>query len=376
MSHKLLDLKTRELEAENIWYQKSAAFSKNHSRFFKEKEEDFRVPYKRDVDRIVNSKAFTRYIDKTQVVYLVPDDHLTSRSLHVQLVSNFSRSLAARLSLNEDLVEAIALGHDVGHAPFGHEGEDYLSSLAQEYGGFHFIHNAQSCRLLFDIEPLNLGLAVYDGFLCHSGGLVSRKLKPCFNKSWDDHLDELKKRLENPGLHIYPMTLEGCLVKLCDKISYIGKDIDDALRLGIIKKEDVPQTCLGISNRSILHVVAKDLLTESLGCEEIIISEEVFEALKKLRQFNFERIYGHPKLKVESKRIQRAYRYLFESLLEDFIKNQENSHLFKEFLEHKSEEYLDKTSNVMRVVDYIAGMTDRFFVRMVESFVIPKRINL
>jgi dGTPase len=375
MSDKLLHLKKRELEAEDIWYQEKAAFSKDHKRFFKESD-DFRVPYKRDVDRIVNAKAFTRYIDKTQVVYLVLDDHLTSRSLHVQLVSNFSRSLAARLSLNEDLVEAIALGHDVGHAPFGHEGEDYLSKLSLEYGSRHFIHNAQSCRLLFDIEPLNLGLAVYDGFLCHSGGLVSRKLKPCFNKTWDDHFEEIEKRLENPGLHIYPMTLEGCLVKLCDKISYIGKDIDDALRLGLIKTEDIPKTCLGFSNRSILHVVAKDLLESSIGEQEIILSEEVFDSLKTLRQFNFERIYGHPKLKVESKRIESAYRYLFEVLLEDFIKHQESSHLFKEFLQHKSEDYLDKTSNVNRVVDYIAGMTDRFFVSMVESFILPRRISL
>jgi dGTPase len=375
MSNKLLDLKKREVEAENLLYQKKAAFSKDHTRFVKEND-DFRVPYKRDVDRIVNSKAFTRYIDKTQVVYLVPDDHLTSRSLHVQLVSNFARSLACRLSLNEDLVEAIALGHDVGHAPFGHEGEDYLSRLSLEYDFKHFIHNAQSCRLLFDIEPLNLGLHVYDGFLCHSGGLVSRKLKPCFNKTWDDYFVELDMRLENPGIHFYPMTLEGCLVKLCDKISYIGKDLDDAVRLGLISKEEIPVTCLGSSNRSILHAVAKDLLVESLGQDEIILSEEVFEALRKLRQFNFERIYGHPKLKVESKRIERAYRYLFEALLEDYIKYQDSSHLYREFLQHKSSNYLDKTSNVERVVDYIAGMTDRFFVRLVESFVIPKKIDI
>ena len=132
-------------------------------------------PYKRDVDRIVHSKAYARYVDKTQVAYLVENDHITHRSLHVQLVSNFARGIAEILRLNLDLVEAIALGHDVGHPPFGHEGEGYLSSLSKEYGNGPFAHPWQSCRLLTDIEPLNLGLAVYDGFLCHDGGMCGTK---------------------------------------------------------------------------------------------------------------------------------------------------------------------------------------------------------
>lgn len=375
MSTKLKDLKNKELLQESIRFRQGAAFSKDHQRFFEE-EGDFRLPYKRDVDRIVNSKAFTRYIDKTQVVYLVLDDHLTSRSLHVQLVSNFARSLGARLSLNEDLIEAIALGHDVGHAPFGHEGENYLSALSLEYGNDHFIHNVQSCRLLFGIEPLNLALQVYDGFLCHSGGLVGRVLKPCPDKNWQDHFREIQLRVKDPKVHFYPMTLEGCLVKLCDKISYIGRDLEDAVRLNLVSKEEIPRTILGTTNRSILHVVAKDLLENSLEQEAIIISEEVFEALKILRQFNFERIYIHPKLKVESKKIKRAYRYLFETLLEDLEQQQEESEVYKKFLASKPAYYLDQTSSVQRVVDYIAGMTDRYFVKMVENYIIPKRIEI
>lgn len=337
----------------------------DHNRFYKEEDGDSRSPYKRDVDRIVNSKAYARYVDKTQVVYLVMDDHLTTRSLHVQLVSNLARGLAEKLSLNSDLVEAISLGHDVGHPPFGHEGEEYLSQLSQSYGNGHFVHNLHSCRLLFDIEPLNLGLAVYDGFLCHSGGLIARTLKPSTIKTWDDHFKELEVKRHAPGHHIFPMTLEGCLVKLCDKVSYIGKDLEDALRLNLIAKEEIPKTCLGISNREILHAVAIDIFLHSRDKEEITLSEGVFESLRKLRQFNFERIYGHPKLKVESKRIQRAYAYLFETLLDD-----------NQFLEHKQESYPSKTTPVQMVVDYIAGMTDRYFVRMVENYLIPKRIEI
>src|SRR3984957_3501716 len=151
-----------------------ASLSKNHSRYFGP-EDDHRLPYKRDVDRIVHSKAYARYIDKTQVVYLVENDHITHRSLHVQLVSNFARGIAEILHLNLDLVEAIALGHDVGHPPFGHEGEEYLSALSQEFGAGHFAHSWQSCRLFMHVEPLNLGLAVYDGFLCHDGGMSNPK---------------------------------------------------------------------------------------------------------------------------------------------------------------------------------------------------------
>lgn len=367
--------KTLALQREKSVLFPKAATSGGHVRFSPE-DEDHRLPYKRDVDRLINSKAYARYVDKTQVVYLVPNDHLTHRSLHVQLVSNFARSMADQLGLNTDLVEAIALGHDVGHAPFGHEGENYLSDLSVEHGNGLFLHNIQSCRLLFDIEPLNLGLGVYDGFLCHSGGLVSRKLKPDYNKTFTTHFDQLAQRKENPGLNMWPMTLEGCLVKLCDKISYIGRDLEDALRLKLISKNEIPKTCLGFSNKEILHAVAVDLLNESFEKEEIIISEEVFESLKILRAFNFERIYVHPKLKVESGKIKRSYRYLFETLLEDYLTKKENSLIFKEFLHNKNEAYLIKTKPVQAVVDYIAGMTDTFFVRSVEQSIIPQRINI
>ncbi len=201
-----------------------ATFSKNHSRL-NGPENDHRLAYKRDVDRIVHSKAYSRYVDKTQVVYLVENDHVTHRGLHVQLVSSFARGIAEILRLNLDLVEAIALGHDVGHPPFGHEGEGYLSELSQEYGAGVFAHPWQSCRLFSEIEPLNLGLAVYDGFLCHDGGMCGTKLQPVFGKSWQDHFKEKEQKLKNPDQNIWPGTLEGCLVKLCDTMSYVGKII-------------------------------------------------------------------------------------------------------------------------------------------------------
>jgi dGTPase len=352
-----------------------AAFSKNHSRFFGS-EIDHRLPYKRDVDRIVHSKAYARYIDKTQVVYLVNNDHITHRGLHVQLVSNFARGIAEILRLNLDLVEAISLGHDVGHPPFGHEGEGYLSVLTEQYLGHTFAHPWQSCRLFTVIEPLNLGLHVYDGFLCHDGGLTETKLEPRFGKTWEDHIVDLGNKLKDPNQNMMPGTIEGCLVKLCDTMSYVGKDIEDAITVGILERDQVPRTILGTTNREILSVLARDIIKMSYGKDYISISQNIFDALHELREFNFKMIYQHPRLKVESEKIKRSYRLLFEILFEDLQNNQRSSHVWKAFCHNKSDKYLQSTPQAQMIIDYIAGMTDNYFVRLIEKLTVPQRIEL
>jgi dGTPase len=352
-----------------------ASFSRDHSRW-EGPEDDHRMPYKRDVDRILHSKAYSRYVDKTQVVYLVDNDHITHRSLHVQLVSSFARGIAEILRLNLDLVEAIALGHDVGHAPFGHEGEGYLSALSEEYGNGTFCHPLQSCRLFSEIEPLNLGLAVYDGFLCHDGGMSGRIAAPSYGKTWEDHFRERQSKRDRPDENIMPGTLEGCLVKLCDTMSYLGRDIEDAISLGILERSAVPKTVLGSSNREILSVLASDMIRNSYNQDAIAISEEVYEALKTLRRFNFEHIYVHPKLKGESQKIQNSYRLLFEWLLNDYSGQQEKSYLWINFLQKRSDRYRSEATPVQYVIDYIAGMTDNFFVRTLAKIFIPSKIVL
>jgi dGTPase len=352
-----------------------AAFSKNHCRQAGP-EDDHRMPYKRDVDRILHSKAYSRYVDKTQVVYLVDNDHITHRSLHVQLVSSFARGIAEILGLNLDLVEAIALGHDVGHAPFGHEGEGYLSALSIEYGNGPFCHPLQSCRLFTDLEPLNLGLAVYDGFLSHDGAMAGSIIQPKFNKTWQDHLEEREQKKRDPDSNIIPGTLEGCLVKLCDTMSYVGRDIEDAINLGILKREEVPKTCLGISNRDILSFLASDIIQNSYQKAYIKTSDQAFEALKVLRKFNFKHIYVHPKLKVESTKIEYSYRILFEWLLQNYETHREKSYLWTHYLQKRTDHYLSKTTPVQMVIDYISGMTDNFFVRTLEKILVPRKIEI
>lgn len=362
-------------ERENGFLHPKAAHSGDHSRNFG-REDDHRLPYKRDVDRIVHSRAFSRYIDKTQVVYLVRHEHLTRRLLHVQLVSNFARGIAEILGLNCNLVEAIALGHDVGHPPFGHEGETYLSELCteRELGGF--AHSAQSCRLFREIEPLNLGLAVYDGFLCHDGGMSGTRLVPQFGKRWDDHFAQVAQRRRDPDCNLMPATLEGCLVKLCDTVSYLARDIEDAIRIGFIERSALPDTILGCSNREMLSVLAGDIIRHSFQQDYIGLSDEVYEALREVRRFNFEHFYLNPALKTESAKIKRSYRILLEILLANHEQKGKESHLWKRFLHNKPHRYLEMSSATEQVVDYIAGMTDSYFIRTLEELVIPSRIDL
>lgn len=359
---------------EGLCLSPHASLSKNSKRYAAEKD-DYRLPYKRDVDRIVHSKAYSRYSDKTQVAYLIENDHVARRGLHVQLVSTFSRGIAQILRLNVDLVEAIALGHDVGHPPFGHEGEGYLSKLSEEYGNNAFTHPLQSCRLFTEIEPLNLNLAVCDGFLCHDGGMGDHKLFP-HAKTWDDHIAEKERKKTHPNENIMPSTMEGCLVKLCDTVSYVSRDIEDGINLNIITRDQVPETILGCSNREILHAAARDIIQMSHHQNFIAMSPEVYQALKILRTFNFQHIYTHPKLKVESNKIKRSYRYLFEMLLSDLEKQKKASHIWTDFVHNKSEKYISNTSPVQMVVDYIAGMTDSFFVRTLEKLIVPSQIDV
>jgi len=375
MQEILKDYRSIAEQQEEQTLHPKAALSKNFSRKNPDIE-DYRLPYKRDVDRIIHSKAYARYVDKTQVVYLIENDHITHRSLHVQLVSSFARGIAEILRLNVDLVEAISLGHDVGHPPFGHEGEGYLSKLSIEYGNGPFSHPLQSCRLFSEIEPLNLNLAVYDGFLCHDGAMNGCKLVPRFGKTWDDHILDKKSKKDDPDQNIWPSTLEGCLVKICDTLSYVGRDIEDAISIGILSRDQVPNTLLGNTNRSILGVLAGDLIRQSYGKDYIALSEDIYNAIKQLRSFNFQNIYIHPKLKIESKKIKQSYRILFELLLDNLEKEKEKSHIWKEFTKTKSENYALNTSPVQMVIDYIAGMTDSFFIRTLERLVVPRQIEL
>jgi dGTPase len=332
-----------------------------------------------DTDRILHSLSYSRYIDKTQVFYLVKNDHITHRVLHVQLVSKIARTVGRLLRLNEDLIEAIALGHDIGHTPFGHDGERFLSELSEPHGLGHFLHNVQGVRFLEKIERKgkgwNLSLQVLDGILCHDGELHSQALRPDRKKDFSVLDAEMKEKVKNPSKDLWPMTLEGCVVRMSDTISYIGRDIEDAIRLRLIRREDIPEDCsrvLGVSNGTIVYTLVEDLVANSLDKPYVCFSEEVGEALKRLKDFNQSRIYQNESFWKQTHKIQLMFKLLFEKYYQDLETDRRESDIFLEFLEGMSLHYREKTSHAGIVRDFIAGMTDAYFLDQCQKQLIPQ----
>lgn len=329
----------------------------------------YRHAFSLDADRILHSRAYTRYIDKTQVFYLIPNDHITHRVLHVQLVSKIARTIGRFLRLNEDLIEAIALGHDIGHTPFGHEGERYLSELCQKAGIGNFMHNVQSIQFLDRVERKgqgwNLCLQTLDGILCHDGEIHNRMLAPNPDKDFSTFEAEITAKKADPDYPLIPMTTEGCVVRMADTIAYIGRDLEDAIRLGILDRSDIPSSIvhiLGQTNGTIVYRLVTDVIQNSHAKKAVAFSPEISDALKALKDFNLERIYKNPKSKVHSATIKRLFARLFEMRLEELETDNRSSDIFSGFLADMSESYIASHSHPEIVRDYIAGMTDRYFL--------------
>lgn len=308
--------------------------SKSKGRLKEEEQCDIRPCFQRDRDRIIHSKSFRRLKDKTQV-FLTPDgDHYRTRLTHTLEVSQTSRTIAKALRLNEDLVEAIALGHDLGHTPFGHAGERALNRVCPS--GFE--HAVQSVRTVDVLEKdgqgLNLTFEVRDGILNH----------------------------QTKGM---PETLEGKVVRYSDKIAYIHHDMDDAIRGGILTEEDVPKEIgdvIGYTTGERLDHFIHDIVTTSYGKDDILMSEPVAEAMKNLRKFMFERVYQNPLAKSEEAKAEE----LMETLYVHFLKHIDD--LPEEFLNLIAEG--EPRERV--VCDYVGAMSDRFAISTYETIFIPK----
>lgn len=358
----------------NELYLKEYASFNDNAIHLNEYKEDIRPSYFRDIDRIIHSTAYTRYLDKTQVFSLINNDNITKRIVHVNLVSKLARTIGRALSLNEDLIEAIALGHDLGHVPFGHTGERILNELSIKYDNTYFNHNVQSVRLLMNLENngkgLNLSLQTLDGILCHNGELFLEEYKP-IKKDINIFLTEYEKCYTDKEQvnKLIPMTLEGCVVRICDIISYVGRDIEDAIRLNIIKKEDIPTNVinvLGNDNKSIVNTILMDVINNSIDKNYIQMSTEVFKALLELRNFNYTNIYAKANSKEQVEIYKNMFIYLFEYYLKN-IKDKEND-INKIFLNDMSENYINNTNDARKVIDYLSGMTDEFFMKQYEKY--------
>ena len=344
-----------------------------------EVEKGHRQGFSVDADRILHSLAYSRYIDKTQVFYLLKNDHVTHRVLHVQLVSKIARTIGRLLRLNEDLIEAISLGHDIGHTPFGHDGERFLSELCESHGIGCFLHSVQSVRFLETIERKgkgwNLTLQVLDGIFCHDGEVHSQVLKPDSGKDFERFEAQMQKKEEDPSHDCWPMTMEGCVVRMADTISYIGRDIEDAIRLGLIGRGDIPKECrktLGDTNGTIVYRLVEDLVSGSLDKPHVQFSSEVGEALKALKDFNHDHIYQNPLVKQQTSKVKLMFELLFDQYLRDLAERNGISDVFREFLDGMTDAYRERTHHAVIVRDFIAGMTDDYFLNQCNKRLIPQ----
>ena len=342
---------------------------------FKEENEDIRPPFFHDIDRIIHSLSYTRYLNKTQVYTLNSNDHVSRRITHVQLVSKIARTIGRALNLNEDLIEAIALGHDIGHTPLGHTGEAILNRLSLKELGEYFAHNIQGVRYYMDVakdgEGLNLTLQTLDGIMTHNGEMLSpiyepmKKDKNEFLREYNESYKDLEKSKK-----YRPMTLEGCVVRISDIIGYIGRDIEDAIMIDRFKRSDIPESIrdvLGDNNRDIVNTIVLDIINESIDKPYIKMSDKVYNALFALKKFNNENIYKYSMTKEELNYYEAGINKLYNIYLDDIKTNNKESDIYKIFLNHQDKRYLESTNIKRWVIDYIAGMTDDFLIREIKN---------
>ncbi|HMC07273.1 MAG TPA: deoxyguanosinetriphosphate triphosphohydrolase [Solirubrobacterales bacterium] len=326
-----LEDRVRAWEREYLWERGTPSYPA--IRREPEADSPMRTPFQRDRDRIVHSKAFRRLKHKTQVFIAPEGDHYRTRLTHTLETCGIARSVARALGLNEDLAEAICLGHDLGHPPFGHIGEEALDEALREHAGRSFRHNRQSLRVVDVLERdgrgLNLTEAVRDGILNHTGPAE-------------------------------PLTLEGKVVRLVDRVAYINHDLDDALRAGIVAPDDLPAgeiELLGTTGASRIDTLARDIVERSHEAGDIVQSEEIGLAMRVLREFMFERVYLGAEARSEHERVHRTVRGLFDHYVER---------------PEEVPEGAGGADEVQRITDYVAGMTDRFCIATFKRIALPE----
>lgn len=351
----------------------------------RERKEDIRGSFFRDTTAIIHSSAFRRLKHKTQVFYAPSNDHICTRMEHVLHVASIASTICRPLGLDSELAWAIGMGHDLGHTPFGHTGERIISSFMEKEGLAPFEHEVNSLRVVDFLASngsgLNLTYAVRDGIVSHNGEKLTRKMEPTFV------IKDLEKITSRHGL--VPTTYEGVIVRFSDSIAYLGRDYEDALRLGIIRSDDIPDIVkdrLGINNSQIINALICDLIDNS-SSSGIGFSERIFEAVTAFSQFNYEYIY-------RSKILEGYTRYFYRllSLIKNYLESiyyefrleekkykDEHNMLSAGFYNHVKDMrdvYIEKEGSDKRLIlDYLAGMTDNFALDSANEILKPEHLN-
>lgn len=343
-----------------------------------DKNKLLRPAYVRDCEKIMHTPYYNRYADKTQVFSFYKNDDITRRALHVQLVSRIARNIGSLLGLNTELIEAIALGHDIGHTPFGHAGERYLSECLQEHTGRYFNHNVHSVRVLDEILNRNVSLQTLDGILCHNGEFAMQEYRPvkmenfaAFDIKYEQcYVD--KKAIDR----LVPYTLEACVVRICDMIAYLGKDRQDARRANLIVDHSIfGEQAFGKSNPEIINNLIVNIVENSYGKDCIVMDDAYYKAIKATKKENYEKIYFNEAVsRIYDEKIRPMFHLMYERLLDDLKVGDTSSIIYKHHIDYVKEntatygydKYLNETEPNQMVVDFIASMTDDYFVDLFD----------
>lgn len=334
-----------------------------------------RTAFIRDIDKIMHCPYYNRYADKTQVFSFYKNDDITRRSLHVQLVSRIARTIGKALNLNLDLIEAISLGHDIGHTPFGHAGESYLDEIYFEHTGRHFSHNIHSVRVLDKIYPYNISLQTLNGIASHDGEMELCEYHPQPLDSFEEFDNQIEScYLDKKNVKkLVPATLEGCVMRISDIIAYLGKDRQDAERAGIISNNNFESGTIGTYNAEIINNLIVNIVENSYGRPYIRMDEEHFEALKKAKADNYELIYKNDRVEEALQNsIKPMMKEVYEKILDDLLSSNKSSPIFTHHIDYVNQSHYrrdipyEQTEPNQIVVDYIASMTDDYFIDLYE----------
>lgn len=353
-------------------FDETNAIRRNNQR---DKANVIRTAFVRDIDKIMHCPYYNRYADKTQVFSFYKNDDITRRGLHVQLVSRIARTIGKALNLNLDLIEAIALGHDIGHTPFGHAGERFLDELLFEHTGRHFSHNIHSVRVLDSIYPYNISLQTLNGIAAHDGEM---ELSEYYPKALDD-FETFDAQIEACYIDksnvkkLVPATLEGCVMRISDIIAYLGKDRQDAEKAQLINNKDFEPSAIGTYNAEIINNLIVNIIENSYGKPYIKMDENHFEALKKAKADNYMLIYKNDSVNdVLQNTVKPMMSDVYAKLLDDLIKGNLASPIFSHHIDYVNSAHYarsipyESTEPNQIVTDYIASMTDDYFIDLYE----------
>ncbi len=337
----------------------------------RDKANALRTAFIRDIDKIIHCPYYNRYADKTQVFSFYKNDDITRRGLHVQLVSRIARTIGKALNLNLDLIEAIALGHDIGHTPFGHAGEEFLDELLYSEAGLHFSHNIHSVRVLDKIYPYNISLQTLNGIAAHDGELELSEYTPKPLNDFEEFDVQISACYNDKSnvRRLVPCTLEGCVMRISDIIAYLGKDRQDAERAHIIDASVFNDGAIGTHNAQIINNLIVNIVENSYGKPYIKMDTEHFEALRKAKADNYALIYKSDTVKqVLTESVAPMMEKTFKKLLSDLKSANTASPIFSHHIDYVCSAHYpreipyEQTKPALIVADYIASMTDDYFV--------------